>query len=376
MRMSRKVAILRNYREDLNWSMKLYADQLEEGLADSEWVSHCVSPLGTRFSGSRLSGGSHLDRYATNLWRHPRALEKVDADIYHVVDHGNSNWVDALPEERTVVTCHDLILLKAASGEIPGFDKTPRVATALLRRNLARIKRAKRIICVSQATKADLLKHVEVKEERIRVVYQGIGFSEAEVSEAPGEQIIRERLKLDRPLLLAHVGHNMKYKNLEGIINALAALPRDLRKELIFLKLGNGFTRSQIDLIERNGLTSCVRLGGRLEQSDLIGVYRAANALIFPSFYEGFGWPPLEAMRCGLPVVCSDRGALGEIAGKAARIVDPESAESIAKGIADVLQNKEYRDQLIALGRERAKKFNWKETISKTLEVYEEALVD
>jgi glycosyltransferase involved in cell wall biosynthesis len=168
------------------------------------------------------------------------------------------------------------------------------------------------------------------------------------------------------------VGHRFFYKNIEGLLHALAGLVRKKRARIQWLKAGEALTEDQHALVRRLGLTGHVVSVGAVGLDDLVRLYNAADALVYPSFAEGFGWPLVEAMACGTPVVCSRRGALAEVTAGAARLVDPEDSVDIAEGIADVLEHEALRRGLVSRGLERSGVFRWDEALGRLRALYQD----
>jgi glycosyltransferase involved in cell wall biosynthesis len=136
--------------------------------------------------------------------------------------------------------------------------------------------------------------------------------------------------------------------------------------------VGKGLTTEQRKLARELRVLDRIRELGVLDNEELQAVYWAADVLVFPSLWEGFGWPPLEAMASGTPVVCSDRGSLGEVVGDAALIVNPDEPQAIAEGIARVLDEEQLRQSLVLKGLQRAKLFTWERAAEQTFQVYRE----
>jgi glycosyltransferase involved in cell wall biosynthesis len=155
------------------------------------------------------------------------------------------------------------------------------------------------------------------------------------------------------------------------VLKATAVL-RAGRDDVVLVKVGKRLTREQRELAEKLGVADCVRELGVLSGEELLTVYWASDLLLFPSWWEGFGWPPLEAMASGTAVVCSDRGALGEVVRGAALVVNPEEPESIADGVARVLGDEGLRRSLVESGLRRAGEFTWERAAAQTFRVYEE----
>jgi glycosyltransferase involved in cell wall biosynthesis len=370
-----QVLMLRNVSEERNLSMKLYADRLTQGL-DGRCVVESVVPWRppSLSSKSRLSiSAKALDYVARYGIYPPSLLSRRSSDIFHVVDHAYAHLLSCLPASRTVVTCHDLMLLKSVRGDFGSSYVPPRVASRLLSFSLGFLKRAAMVIADSKATADDLVKYLSIPQEQIRVVHLGIDPMFTAPSSMDERQTARSRWGFDGQRILLHVGNNWFYKNLEGVIKALAVLQESSVESCpILVKVGKGLTVEQRKLAEGLGVTERIREVGILNNEELQAVYWAADVLVFPSWWEGFGWPPLEAMASGTPVVCSDRGSLGEVAGDAALIVNPAEPKEIADAVRRVLDDENLRYSLIQKGLQRAKQFTWERAAEQTFQVYRE----
>ncbi|MFL5766417.1 MAG: glycosyltransferase family 4 protein [Actinomycetota bacterium] len=264
-----------------------------------------------------------------------------------------------------VVTIHDI-----------AFALFPETATHLsprwhagFRRGL---ERAGRILVPSAATRDDLVERFHVVTERIQVVPLGVEPAADATEENVGA--VRRRHGLDGPYVL-FVGGVERRKNLPALVRAFAGLPQDLGVSLVLA--GGGVARDpgasrDLDAVVRS-LPERVRdrvvRTGYVSEEDKAALLAGAEALVYPSTYEGFGFPVLEAMAAGTPVVTSDRSSLPEIAGQAALLVDPVSADAIADGIERVLTDAELRSRLREAGAERARSFTWDRTARETAEV-------
>lgn len=365
--------MLRNVCEERSLSMKLYADRLSQGLNDHCVVKNIIPWHPSSTSNAKLSVTAKALDYVARYGIYPPSLLRRRGDIFHVVDHAYAHLLCCLPASRTVVTCHDLMLLKLARGGLGSSNTVPPVASRLLNFSLRFLKRAAIVIADSQATADDLVKYLKIPQEQIRVVHLGIDTIFTPPSFPDERQAARSRLGFDGQPILLHVGNNWFYKNLEGVIKALALLQKDSSgKSPILIKVGKGLTPKQRKLASELGVAERIRELGVLDSEELRAVYWTADVLVFPSWWEGFGWPPLEAMACGTPVVCSDRGSLGEVAGDAALIVNPEEPEAIADAVSRVLKDENLRQSIILKGLERAKQFTWERAAEQTFQVYQE----
>jgi glycosyltransferase involved in cell wall biosynthesis len=284
------------------------------------------------------------------------ALRSVVEPVLRVLDGNDVLWAPnffmpprQLPFGRAMVaTVHDLAF--SAMPETVAPD-----TLRLLRTHLpATLYRADRLIAVSDATAAELVERLAANRRRIHTIHEGLDPEFAREQPAAGAGP-----ELPAPYLL-FVSTIEPRKNVEGVLAAFELAARaGYRGHLVLV----GRWGWRTDAIRRALDTSPVR--GRIvhldyvERSHLPGLYRGADALLFPSWIEGFGLPLLEAMACGTPVVTSGRSAMAEVAGPAAVYVDPASPQDIAAGITSLLADPELRGRLVAAGRERAAAFSW-----------------
>jgi len=251
----------------------------------------------------------------------------------------------------------------------------PPVPVWLWRASVAFLRRAARIVSDSTATADDLLRHLGIDHARVRVIHPGVDPRFGPLREPGARQKARERLGIDGAPLLLHVGNNWFYKNLEGLLRAFARLRASgAGRGALLLKVGKPLSPTQRALAASLGIEKNVREVGLLNHHDLQAAYWAADALVFPSRWEGFGWPPLEAMASGTPVIASARGALAEVVGDAAEIVEPDDPQNIANASERVLTDTGLREDLIAHGLERACLFTWERAGRELLDVYREVL--
>lgn len=329
---------------------------------------------------ARVPGGDgpvrHLNRYAGYQW----AARGLDAGVNHVVDHGYGHLLFSLSPARSVVTFHDAMLLRLKERALP-TTWYPRWTIWGHELSLRAIRRAARVIADSDSSRRDLLYHLDYDPHRVVVVYPGVDDAFRPVTDSAALADARRRYGLDpEDRLLLHVGHCGFYKNVEAILQALALLRDCPTVRCRLVKVGEGFTPRQARLIQSLGLEGRVRHLGWVGREDLPLVYALCDVLVFPSFYEGFGLPPLEAFACGTPVVTTEAGSLPEVVGDAAQVVDPASPEEIAGAVRRVLEDEALRSRLVARGLERAKDFSWRRTARDTLavyrDVYKEATAD
>ena len=302
---------------------------------------------------------SELTRFAWRLWR-----DRLD--LFHATHY----VLPPLWKSRAVVTIHDIIHVL-----YPQFLQSRGAhvyARLMIRRSL---DRADRIITVSYNSKRDLTDYFRVPARRIEVIYNGVSpLFRPDVSSEERKQVaLKYRLPSQYLLFL---GGEKPHKNVQNVLRAFAQArrKRDLPHALV-LAGPMPKNRARLDaLISALDIQASVFETGVVEEQDLPGLYAGADAFLYPTLYEGFGLPVVEAMACGTPVLTSSTSALQEIAGGYAYLVDPMDVDAITGGIVVLTTDSKVREDFRELGRKRALDFNWDKAAEKTLEVYAAAL--
>jgi glycosyltransferase involved in cell wall biosynthesis len=366
-----RVAVLHNYRDEQQPSMRLYADRLADALLRRHVRVARLRPPEVVPDAWRAASAAwvKIDGYVGRFAVYPRLVRHLVADVNHIVDHGQGYLVASLDAHRTVVTCHDLILLVLAVGRI-GASNVPPVALQLFRISLEIMKRAAMVVADSTQTKRDLVRFVGIDPARVTVIYPGLNQSFAR-DPARGEAL-RHRLGVGAGPLALQIGRAF-YKNIPGALRVL----RRVRQEGIDLRLvrvGRALSGADRALADKLKVTSSVVELGTVTDDDIPALYNAVDLLLFPSLYEGFGWPPLEAMASGTPVVCSRAGSLDEVVSDAALTADPEDVEALAWHVAAVLTDAKLRGTLVERGLERASQFSWDRAAAEMIAVYRDVI--
>ena len=299
-------------------------------------------------------------------WRIPLAVARARADLLHEPHY----VLPPLTRCRTVVTIHDCIHLR-----FPEY--LPSRAAYFYARAMIRLaaRKANRVLTVSEASKRDILHYTGVAPEKVAVVYNGLDARFAAVPDAAAIDRVQQRFQLDHPFVL-YVGNIKPHKNLERLIAAFSMARPDGPDGLKLVVIGDETSNypSVRQAVHRHRLDKHVRFFGFQPAATLVVFYRLARAFVFPSLYEGFGLPPLEAMANETPVVTSNVSSLPEVAGDAALLVDPYDVASIAGGIRRAVNDEPLRQALIARGRERARQFSWAKSAADTLAAYRHVL--
>jgi glycosyltransferase involved in cell wall biosynthesis len=316
-----------------------------------------------------LCGGNPRTLRVNNtLWLQlvlPWHLSRVGADVCHFTNSIASLWTPC----PSVVTIHDATLWL-----FPKYHPRRRI---LAMRPLVPLaaRRAKAIIAVSASTKRDLVRTLGVPAEKVHVIHEAPAPQFQPLASGSALELVRRRYRL-RAQFVLYVGTIEPRKNLMRLLEAFAMLRRrGYTSHTLVLAGTQGWAGASVQrAIERLDLEDAVCLLGYVQADDLVALYNLASALIFPSLYEGFGLPIVEAMACGTPVVSSPNGSLAEIAGDAAELVDPTVVESIAAGLRRVLGDSQRQAELRAAGLQRARQFSWQRAAAQTREVYASVL--
>jgi glycosyltransferase involved in cell wall biosynthesis len=294
----------------------------------------------------------------------PWVLRRERPDVFHAPHY----VLPAAVPCRSVVTIHDCIHLM-----FPQY--LPNKAAYLYARASmwTAVKRSDCILTVSEASKRDILHFFNVAPEKIEVVYNAI--DDHFWLTPPEEEVarVRERYQLDHQFVL-YVGNIKPHKNLVRLIEAFDELRRTGLDDLKLLIIGDEISKlpSLRRAVHSHKLHKHVRFLGYVSDGTLRILYRLASLFVFPSLYEGFGLPPLEAMASGTPVVASNQSSLPEVTGDAAVLVDPYDVESIVDGMRRVLTDPALAADLRRRGPERAREFSWARSVEKTRRVYDD----
>jgi glycosyltransferase involved in cell wall biosynthesis len=270
-----------------------------------------------------------------------------------------------------VVSIHDL-----SFEHLPQtFNRRSRTQLRLTVRHSAR--RAARILSLSEHTRRDIVETYGIDEKRVNAIPLAAADHFAPVTDTRELQRVRHNYGINGDYILT-VGSIQPRKNLARLIKAYASLrgdgSNDKLPKLVLVGKPAWLYDETFRTLDETGLKDAVILTGYVPETDLPALYSGATCFIYPSFFEGFGLPPLEAMKCGAPVIVGNRTSLPEVVGDAALAVDPFDVDAIAGGIKQVINNPSLRGELSLKGQERARAFNWRETARQTLAVYREVV--
>lgn len=318
---------------------------------------------GIPFESDFVTPGIYLD--------YRRTVKQIGCDLIHVP---HTFWRPLPVSCPYIMTVHDLLDYMYRAKTRTGLG---RVLHFYLTRQV--MHRASRLFAVSNFTKQDLQRFFQINSKKIEVVYNALdeGFAKGHTTEDE-RKILEERYQVNYPFIL-YAGRISPHKNVARIIESFSALKAELAKgghlpDLKLIIIGDEVSKHP-DLrraVIRAGMQNDVRFLGFVPIEVLRIFYDAAKVFVFPSLYEGFGLPPLEAMAHGTPVVASNTSALPEVVGSAALLVNPENIFEISRALHRSLTDPELRGKLKDAGRAQSERFSWEASVQKMVEVYEE----
>jgi glycosyltransferase involved in cell wall biosynthesis len=305
-------------------------------------------------------------RTARILWEHtqlPRLADKQAVDVLHCPSYICPVRKSSMPY---VITVHDTIAI-----DHPRWCKP----TNALYFNLSlkgAVQRACRVISVSKSTANDLKRNFGLSDSKVQIVYPGIDETFKAEDNPSRRAEVRKHYNLP-PRYVLFVGNIEPKKNVRALLTVQRRLrEKGLAHRLVMVGKRSWCSRAELDELNREVAGNNVIVAGYVARSDLPFVYAMADVFVFPSLHEGFGFPPLEAMACGTPVVSSNRGALAETVADAALIVEPDDIEQIVEAVVSMISDSALRREHIQKGLLQSKRFNWDSSARQTTSLYEE----
>jgi glycosyltransferase involved in cell wall biosynthesis len=365
-----KVLLVANYENNHQQSMRHFAEMLGEGLVEMGHEVRLGRPpawLGRLRPGESGLGKwlGYIDRFVLYL---PLLQRQVQwADVVHICDQANAVYVPHLRNKPHVVTCHDMLAIRAARGEFPesAVGWTGRIYRRWI---LNALRKAQRVACVSRQTYKDVQRIAGIQEDRMILIPNGFNY--------PYRPMIRDEaathlntlgLHVDTPFFL-HVGGNEWYKNRQGVLQLFSELAKYATyKTYRLVMAGKPWTEEMHRTVVSLQLVDRVIEQVDVSNEQLRALYSRAEALLFPSLHEGFGWPIVEAQACGCPVVTTNRPPMNDVGGSAALYIDPEDPQRAAKQIVSKLRQ---RKRWFQDGLDNAARFSTKGMISDYVQCY------
>ena len=345
---SLRILLVGNFEPDRQQSMLHFERMMAAGLAARGHQVETISPrpvLARLARPYRYAGWPKWLGYADKFLVFPRLLRRraraFRPDVVHIVDHANAVYADAVEGWPLVCTCHDLLQIRAASGEFPQH-RPGGLGVRFQRWILRHIRGLDHVVCVSQQTRVDLARLAGLPAEKIAVIPNGLNHpyrrrAAGEAGAALRALAVRNGLPdgiwTESPGFLLNVGGGQWYKNRGGLLEIYAGVRAGLDRPPLLLLAGKPLSEEHRQRVEALGLAEHVKELGPVSVDELEGLYSLAEGLLFPSWAEGFGWPLAEAQACGCAVFTSNRPPMTEVGGEAAVYFDPANPEAAARAI-------------------------------------------
>ncbi|MBI1821794.1 MAG: glycosyltransferase family 4 protein [Nitrospirae bacterium] len=306
-----------------------------------------------------IHGSKPYLRY--RIWK-----EKID------IVHGPNFRLPGKGTRGNVITIHDLALVK-----YPEFGKKRFGSGLAFWRTRKRALSADRIVADSQNTLEDIVRFTGSPREKIKVIHLGVDPFYRPEHHQEAFFKIRQKFKFEKEKYVLFAGTIEPRKNVKTLVQAFAKKENIRKTHCLVLAGGAGWKYDELkELILKEKLGKEICVTGYISNDELRILYSHASCFVFPSIYEGFGMPPLEAMACGTPVICSNVSSLPEVVGEAAITLDPFDVDGFSDSIEKIINNKNLRKEMIEKGYQRVKQFSWEETARKTLRVYEDLFLN
>ena len=336
------------------------------------YTHHFDPEMASRFpiSESQVSirtPGSLLGRVNSSIWRSfllSHDLSSETPDIYHGLSHEIPMGVQKIKGLKTVVTIHDLIFLR-----YPEYYR-PAERVIYTRKFRYSCQHADRIVAVSEQTKKDIIRYFQTPEDKIETIYQSCDPSFQQIVPESQQQTVKTKYGLPNDFIL-YVGSFNERKNLIGLIDGLAMMNKSLDTPLVMIGSGKQYKSRVMEQIQRLGLDNRVMIRSDVPNEDLPAIYQSAKLFVYPSIFEGFGIPIIEAMSSRVPVITTQGGCFTEAGGPTTCYVDPTNPEAIATAMEQILTDSELTARMISNGLKYIDRFHGKETSKQMIQLYQ-----
>jgi glycosyltransferase involved in cell wall biosynthesis len=358
-----------------NGSMSRYAELVTQSLQDLPEFRVAFDLRALKLSVPRQVADRltpRLRTWANHLWlmiAGPARIRRLKPDLVHLLDGSYGYLLCGFGEIPAIATVHDLIPLLQQQGRF-GPDRSSRLARGLIKRSLAGLRGCSGLIAVSTSTREDIEQVARIQDQYLWVIPNAL--DSIYRNTMTGHSLENRGGHENEPPLILHIGHNGQYKNRAGVLRIFAQVRKSVACRLLLI--GPTPSASLLKLVQGLALQNDAQFVEGVDDAALRNLYQRASLLLFPSLYEGFGWPPLEAMACGCPVVCSSEGSLAEVVGDAALTAPAADEAQLAQLCVSVLQDQDLASTLRVKGLQHVSQFTVERMGRALLAVYQQIL--
>jgi glycosyltransferase involved in cell wall biosynthesis len=378
--MNIKIVLIGNYKPDKQYSMQIFEALMAEGYLLSNVKVSVIRPsaifrnLGFN-KPSLIKWLAYVDKFLLfpifllfNRSVNVISFKKVH---YHICDHSNAFYLYFLPKNKTLITCHDVLAIRAGLGYTDTYCTATKSGVVLQKIILSSLSGAKKLAAVSEFTLHQLA--IIDTQPKLKKEWTCIHNAVSEkylpmLDHEIKQTLLKFKLLKDKPFLL-HVGSDLERKNRKLLVKIIYELQNDWDGVLVLA--GAPLKAELLDLIEELKVSHRILEIHHPTDTEIIALYSSCEAMVFPSYSEGFGWPIIEAQACGAPVITSNKSPMmPEVGGRAALYADPEDEVSFAEQLRK-LKDKDFREEVIRLGHENTKRFDFEKTMRQYVELIE-----
>ncbi len=367
------IILIGNYEPDNQFSMRIFAELMEEGYRKSAINVTLIRP--DVFFSKLSSGKSNLFKWLGYIDKFILFSMKLlvlrvkffllnQTVYYHICDHSNAFYLYFLPKKKTIITCHDVLAIQSGLGFTGTYCTTTKSGVVLQKIILNALCRAKKLATVSEYT-LNQLKIIDTKPtitKKWKSIHNALSNKFTPSNNDEIEKLLNKHKQLRNQEFILHVGSSLERKNRILLVKLINELKTEWNGILVLA--GDSLSTELLELIDKLKVKDKILQIYRPQQTEIISLYSICQAMIFPSYSEGFGWPIIEAQACGAPVITSNKAPMmTEVGGNAALYADPNDTDSFVNQFQK-LKNKEFRAEVIRLGFENAKRFNFDNTIN------------
>jgi glycosyltransferase involved in cell wall biosynthesis len=376
--MKTKIILIGNYTADKQFSMQIFEALMAEGYSKSNFRVSVMRPsvLFGKMLGNRsrlLKWFGYMDKFLVFplqlLFKRSINFILFEKVHYHICDHSNAFYLHFLPKNKTVISCHDVLAIRAGLGYPDTYCTATKSGEILQRIILNSLSGARKLAAVSEFTLKQLIE-IDTQPRLNKnwiCIHNALSDKFMPLAKDQAQEILRKFGSLEGKAFLLHVGSGLERKNRKVLIGMIYELKDDWDGLLVLA--GAPLNTELHDLINELGVSDRILEINRPTDMEIIALYSSCEAMIFPSYSEGFGWPIIEAQACGAPVITSNKAPMmSEVGGKAALYADPDDASSFTDQLRK-LKDTEFRKEVIHLGYANAKRFDFEQTMHQYIEL-------